>query len=899
MRVALVMNGGVSLAIWMGGVTHELDRVRRAGFPELATLSPPADRWSGLLDALGVRVTVDVIAGASAGGLNGAVLGAAVARRRALPALRELWLRLGDLREKLLIDEDERDPDLRATPSVLNGAFFQAELESVFAQLPAGPPSPAPSDDGADDAAPTAITVFLTGTSLQGAAGSYRDEAGSVFRHKEHRVRFCFRREPGPAYGPDGRPRAPHDAFATAEANRQLARAARATASFPGAFEPVFCPVGPGADPDMEPVSNLTASRWVMDGGVLDNEPFAPVFDEIRTRTVERPVDRVVAYVVPYTGSEGDGRPETVSQRVGVLTAVPAAFNLPRDTGVVDDFARLRDLLNGVEVERGMARSLLRSAVARPTPVGPGGGAPDGLEAGNGPPSLEAIAAALYPFYRQRRVLGGLWEIRQLLASRPAVAVVDLRSPPEWELREPLPEVPWAPDHASPDVDPPGRWSWGFQAAFTLLRTWLAVVRDGLEDPDHAEDLGDAASAISRGLLELTAVQDAFVDELCRDAPPDAALERDDAIIRRGAGAFAATAGAGGQRLRAIVDAAAQSYIGAATSCPPSILDEIGGMPDDPALLVERHLHVEVVQRTFVPPTREAPAPRFRFLRVSTNADSPLDAEPRKAKLTGIQLHHFGAFLKRSWRANDWMWGRLDGTQHIVQMLATEERLRALTRGDERSLDDLAARLADGAASEVGELRATLGAIARAGPDDRIDDELAALRRTLVGLLHLEILREELPLLVQEVRRERRAGDVVSDHEDEWIRCLYKVGSKAEGPLDDDEAIRRGFRVCRIGDEKVEDVLATGVGQDGRREAVLSALRALDQDPKAPRQLHPVIDAVRVGVKTRGVALSAKAAVTRRVEGVRERVDDVRERVGGVRERVGGVLRRIRRFGRG
>ena len=27
-------------------------------------------------------------------------------------------------------------------------------------------------------------------------------------------------------------------------------------------------------------------------------------------------------------------------------------------------------------------------------------------------------------------------------------------------------------------------------------------------------------------------------------------------------------------------------------------------------------------------------------------------------KLAGVQMGHFAAFLKRSWRANDWMWGR-------------------------------------------------------------------------------------------------------------------------------------------------------------------------------------------------------------------------------------------------
>ena len=29
-RLALVLNGGVSLAVWMGGVTHEIDLLRRA-----------------------------------------------------------------------------------------------------------------------------------------------------------------------------------------------------------------------------------------------------------------------------------------------------------------------------------------------------------------------------------------------------------------------------------------------------------------------------------------------------------------------------------------------------------------------------------------------------------------------------------------------------------------------------------------------------------------------------------------------------------------------------------------------------------------------------------------------------------------------------------------------------
>ncbi len=43
-------------------------------------------------------------------------------------------------------------------------------------------------------------------------------------------------------------------------------------------------------------------------------------------------------------------------------------------------------------------------------------------------------------------------------------------------------------------------------------------------------------------------------------------------------------------------------------------------------------------------------------------------ASPGKArqKLAGVSLHHFGAFLDRTWRLNDIMWGRLDGSERLL-----------------------------------------------------------------------------------------------------------------------------------------------------------------------------------------------------------------------------------------
>jgi hypothetical protein len=111
-RLALVLNGGVSLAVWMGGVAHELDLARRASAGPNAP--PPKEYDSALSARCGElcsrerqhrQVVVDVIAGTSAGGLNGALLAMAIASGSTLdppdeepgPWLRQRWSALGAL----------------------------------------------------------------------------------------------------------------------------------------------------------------------------------------------------------------------------------------------------------------------------------------------------------------------------------------------------------------------------------------------------------------------------------------------------------------------------------------------------------------------------------------------------------------------------------------------------------------------------------------------------------------------------------------------------------------------------------------------------------------------------------------------------------------------------------
>ncbi len=48
-----------------------------------------------------------------------------------------------------------------------------------------------------------------------------------------------------------------------------------------------------------------------------------------------------------------------------------------------------------------------------------------------------------------------------------------------------------------------------------------------------------------------------------------------------------------------------------------------------------------------------------------------------------MQFHHFGAFYKRSWRANDWVWGRLDGAGWLVHVLLDPRRVRWIVAAGE------------------------------------------------------------------------------------------------------------------------------------------------------------------------------------------------------------------------
>ena len=111
--MALVCYGGISLAVYMHGITKEIWRLARASRAFHAGDSPavhshrarlPARCWRRFEQEAGLKLRVlpDIIAGASAGGINGVFLAQAIATGQSLEPLTKLWLETADI--EALID---------------------------------------------------------------------------------------------------------------------------------------------------------------------------------------------------------------------------------------------------------------------------------------------------------------------------------------------------------------------------------------------------------------------------------------------------------------------------------------------------------------------------------------------------------------------------------------------------------------------------------------------------------------------------------------------------------------------------------------------------------------------------------------------------------------------------
>jgi patatin-related protein len=105
-----------------------------------------------------------------------------------------------------------------------------------------------------------------------------------------------------------------------------------------------------------------------------------------------------------------------------------------------------------------------------------------------------------------------------------------------------------------------------------------------------------------------------------------------------------------------------------------------------------------------------------KVLRVSPLESDLLEPPPGTPKLRGTAVYHFAAFFDRAFRENDYLWGRLDGTERLLGLLlpAAEVEARA-AEAFEAILTEEASSLPT-TAPLVAHLRSQLGALGSSAP---------------------------------------------------------------------------------------------------------------------------------------------------------------------------------------
>ncbi len=139
-RFAVVMYGGVSLAIYINGVAQELFKMVRAtarkqyatlGRPETSEYLVPDEELKGsepvyrrLGEELKASFVVDILSGTSAGGINAVFLAKALANDQPMDLLKELWVKEGNI--DLLIDREELDASVHFSLATVRGVIMKS-----------------------------------------------------------------------------------------------------------------------------------------------------------------------------------------------------------------------------------------------------------------------------------------------------------------------------------------------------------------------------------------------------------------------------------------------------------------------------------------------------------------------------------------------------------------------------------------------------------------------------------------------------------------------------------------------------------------------------------------------------------------------------------------------------
>jgi patatin-related protein len=374
LRLALVCYGGISLAVYMHGITKEIWHLVRAshghhdGTPRGGGSQAVYRDLLEEIEAQGelrVRVLADIIAGASAGGINGIFLAQAISTGQSLDPLTDLWLSSADVEalidstaaprsrfskawalplawvaagrtaDKVQTLDDSTREEVKAKLShfvrsrwfepPFGGATFTGLLLDAFDAMAASTRGPRLLPPGQP------LDLYVTVTDFTGHPERLKLNSPPEVVETEHRVVVDF---------------SDHGIATDSLADiPELAFAARATSSFPGAFPPFVVAeldgvldarttTWPGKAAFLKRIlprqsaTNTAEQVVLIDGSVLANAPFRPAIDALKDRPARRQIDRRFVYIDPSPGMKfrlppQDGTPGFFQTIIGAISELP------------------------------------------------------------------------------------------------------------------------------------------------------------------------------------------------------------------------------------------------------------------------------------------------------------------------------------------------------------------------------------------------------------------------------------------------------------------------------------------------------------------------------------------------------------------------------------------------
>ncbi|TXG82113.1 MAG: patatin-like protein [Sphingomonadales bacterium] len=742
LRLALVCYGGISLAIYMHGVTKEIWKLLRASRAfhtapdgaEFSAANPyddPTDTeavYFDLLREIGshvkLRVLVDIIAGASAGGINGVMLAKAIADGSSLEPHRSMWLDNADVEELLdpaarsnrwskfymrpvlwlwnrlkagglepefgrkLNEEMHRKLSLfvrsRWFKPPFSGVRFARMLLDGLEQMPPSARKAAPCAAGEALLPPgVPLDLFVTVTDYFGYRQRIRMHSPPEVVEREHRMIFTFR-DPGRDPGQKR----------SLGSNASLAFAARATASFPGVFPAATFAemdqavqesglawadratlIGRLADERGAPGDPPERSAY-LDGSVLNNKPFGEAIAALRSRPASREVDRRIVYLEPLPLHEKDDLPGAAP---GFFSSIRASIStIPRNQPIRDELAWAQDFSYRVRRFKAVITSIEPDvAAAVQAALGPEIAdariTPDALKVWRDTANMAAAAHAgfTYGAYVELKLIDVLEHLADLIGRLAAPGRID---PVDPALRERV--QAWARRSGVLNGERPGE---GVATGEHL--PWVAFLKR-YDLPFRERRLRFMVRRLNRLYTEESASDPAALDyakarfyEALHLVEAASAPDRFHAGLR--VHAVNAASGADPDGCIAAIgevlnlhdlDLQVDALVAAALS---------GDLRGDlhsacRQALLFTYLGYAFMDAATLPLLEGRDLDEFDEIkvdRISPDDSQTLRPGGADATLKGLELNLFGGFFSRVYRENDYLWGRLHGAERMIDIV--------------------------------------------------------------------------------------------------------------------------------------------------------------------------------------------------------------------------------------